>query len=494
MCGLVGFYTSTNASDEEIQMLKQLLLVDQIRGMHATGVAKVKIRENAVAIHKQAFDAVDYLASAETKEFLSKEKANIYIGHNRYATMGDKADHSNAHPFQEEHITLAHNGGVDQWGLDLLEGNTDPAVKVDSHMVTMTIAKHGIKKAVEEHLSGAFALVWWDSKERSLNFIRNSDRPLYMAVLTSGTLVWASEKGMLDVLFDRGGRATKYRLPPELIHTERHYKFQFNEHGVRQGQAPITEDMKFLDLALPKQMAAWFGGETTTSHSSRYPSARNSSVNSAASKSERINDLLIKRGLPFRHNSVVTCDVTRFEAYDSNPGFGRLFATERASGLEVEAWGIDSDDIVGIQVIRAVVGDVYEITRAATVSLAVSLDNVAVSCFDEKYDQKKDSYISTMKSSTKHVELAKSGDKVVELRPKRVPPLGEPVRYPLKTCGHTFQNSQVFVDFVSMGCSGCGKVPSAYDRRNHKLTVYEGKAFQGLLDDCEFLCGECAED
>lgn len=491
MCGLVGFYTSTFASDDEVQMFKQLLLIDQIRGMHATGVAKVRTAANTVAIHKRANDAVDYLAAEDTKEFFSKDRGNIYIGHNRYATMGNKADHDNAHPFQEDHITLVHNGGVDHWGLDLLEGHDDPAVKVDSHMVCKTIAAHGIKKAVEEHLSGAFALVWWDSKERSLNFIRNTDRPLYLAVLTTGTLVWASEKGMLDVLFDRGGKASKYRLQPELLIVGRHYKFKFSEAGVREGNSPIVEDYRFLDLPVPAQVAAWFGennsyyGSQTTSRTSQRSSAASYNVD----KTARINRLLIDHGLTLREKTIVTADVVRFEPYPANPSFGRLFCVERLSNVEVEAWGINAASVRDVTVVRATIEDVYEVVRGGAKSLTITIGHVGISCFDDLYDQKKVKDITTMSTST---NMTSRGE-VVELRPKKGPQ-GEPVRYPLKTCGHTFPSSQEFVDFVSQGCAGCGKIPTAYDRRNHKLTVYEGKAFQGLLKDCDFLCGECCEE
>ncbi|AUX83648.1 L-glutamine-D-fructose-6-phosphate aminotransferase [Pseudomonas phage NV1] len=487
MCGLVGFYSSTIASDDELQLFKGLLLVDQIRGMHATGVAKVRTRDNFVGIHKKASDAVDFLAAEDTKEFFAKERGNIYIGHNRYATMGNKAQDNNAHPFQHEHITLAHNGGVDHWALDLLEGQDDANVEVDSHMVTMTIAKHGIKKAVEEHLSGAFSLVWWDSKERSLNFIRNNDRPLYMAVLNNGNLMWASEKGMLDVYFNRSSaKAPKYRMGPEETIQGRHYKFMFNEHGTRIGTAPVTQDLEFHDAPVPKSMAAWFGGgnHQTQNH---YTSQRSSAASYAANNEERVNKLLVSRGLPIRFNSVITADAVAIEAYEHSVGFGKVEGVERSSDTIVSAYGIDLEDFGVTKVFRGVVTDAYLVTRLGKQELVVTLKNVAKSCFDDGYDEKDDSYFGTMSSRAQKAE-------VIELRPKPKTPQGEPVRYPLKTCGHTFQSSAEFVDFVGQGCSGCGKVPTAYDRRNHKLTVYEGRSFQGLLDDCEFLCGECCEE
>ncbi|UMO76477.1 putative glutamine amidotransferase [Pseudomonas phage BroderSalsa] len=489
MCGLVGFYSATLANDPEIQLFKNLLVVDQIRGMHATGVAKVKTKENAVSYCKMAEDAVTFLNTQAAKDFLDTDRANIYIGHNRYATVGDKADHNNAHPFTQDHITLVHNGGVDSWGMDLLEGDDDPNVVVDSHMVTMTIAKHGIKKAVEEHLSGAFALVWWDSKERSLNFIRNSDRPLYMAVTTSGNLVWASEKNMLDVFLDRPGKTSGYRVQPTLIETDTLHTFCFNEHGYRIGTAPTLTKMKFLELPIPKQLAAWFGynQDNTYSTSGSYHGNSNANYGARASAEDRVNTLLINRGLPLRYKQVLTVDIERTEAYATNPGYGRVFGIERSTKKVVEAWGVDLKAIEPLKVLRMSLADAYTVHRHGNAELVISCDDVHISCFDAAYDQKKSMRIGRQSDSmNSNPSQTTSRSNVTNLRPT--------VHYPLKVHGHTFPHSVEFCDFVSQGCCMCGNIPSPYDRRNHSMVVRQTAKFTGLLEECEFLCGECGEE
>ncbi len=483
MCGLVGIYSNSLLTDPEVQLFKNLLLVDQIRGYHATGIIKVDVKDNTAHFHKAALDAVDFLAMESTKDFLNKNRGHILIGHNRYATMGSKSDHANAHPFNQDHITLVHNGGVDSWGLDQLEGHDDKSVAVDSHMVTMTIAKHGIKKAVTEHLSGAFALVWWDSKERSLNFIRNSDRPLYLASTTSGSLVWASERGMLDVFLKREGRATGYRLEPTMLPVNQHYKFLFDEKGARiGGTGPVVEEMSFLELAIPKSQAAWgdyYGTSYRGAASYQKSSVGNSIGYKTNTQEDRVNKLLNLRGIPLRHGQVITADFSRLEAYEHNPAFGRVFAKDRKTGREVEAWGVRLADLDGITTLGMTIENSYEISRLGKIELVIGCKGLFVSCHDPRHNQLRGRNIETMSS--------------IKTASKKVVPIqhGRSVQFPLKTFGHTFNSSDEFVDFVSKGCSFCGKIPTPYDRRNHNLTVVEGRSFGGLLDDCDFICGEC---
>lgn len=501
MCGLVGFYTSSAANDAELQLFKNLLLVDQIRGMHATGVAKVDVKANSVAIHKMAHDAVDYLAHPDTKTFLDGARANIYIGHNRFATMGNKTDHDNAHPFQQDHITLAHNGGVDHWGLDLLSGQNVKGVEVDSHMVTMTIAEHGIRKAVTEKLSGDFALVWWDSKERSLNFIRNRARPLWMAVTSSGNLVWASERAMLDMFLKRVNKPTGYRMEPTELMPNKHHKFLFNEQGYRVGTVPTVVDMEFLDLPSPKwsgNWTEWYGADypdTYTSQRSNVSNSGNKSatvtdINSSAAlrNVQRVDKALKDRGSPYRHGDTITLDLVRLEAYATNPKFCRAYCIERETKVTVEMWSLDLEQMRKYSKFRATVTNAFINKRLGEEEFVITADKVYLSCLDKAFNG------NQIKIRTQH-------DVIQESRPAVNPDFSDPkytsrtpIRYPLKTNGHTFQTAMEFSDFARKGCAVCLQQPTPYDRRNHKLSVIAGNNFTGLLEECDFICGQCEEE
>lgn len=518
MCGLVGFYAPTTTTDSNIQLFKNLLLVDQIRGMHATGVAKVDVRKNVVAIHKRAQDAIDFLASEDTKTFLEKDRGQIYIGHNRYATVGDKAAHENAHPFQEKHITLVHNGGVDPHAFDLLSGIDRKDVVVDSHGVTITIAEHGVKKAVTEKLSGGFALVWYDSEERSLNFIRNQDRPLYMAVLTDGALVWASEKGMLDVFCKRAGaRSPSYRMEPTLIAHSEHVKFKFNEYGNRIGQGPVVTPMEFLEVAFPKSEGGWWETYYGTSRQSTsqqvVQSSRNGNVVDLDKKkreeaanvrnAERVNGILAARGLPLKWQQVLSCDIEQVIPYEYNEKHGRYIAKDRVSGAIVDIWGIDLDKAPGIKTVRCVLDNAYYTGPGS--SLVISCKSAAISVHDPLFSkQYAPFYLSTYPTREEEAEMRiakQNWDKVhgVKQQDIYVPPAAHTtvprttVTFPLKVHGHTFMSRDELVDFTSQGCDTCGKIPSAYHRSNLNMVVRPGPKFTGLLEECNFTCGDCAE-
>ena len=505
MCGVVGILTQGVANDKEVGLFKGLLLVDQIRGEHATGVAKVNTRTNEVTILKKAMDSTDFLAMDEAKTFLNDNKAQIYIGHNRYATMGDKSKHDNAHPFQHEHITMVHNGGVDPFGLDLLEGYEQQGVDVDSHMVCMTIAKHGAEKAIKEHLAGAFALIWWDSKEKSLNFIRNVDRPLYMAITSAGALVWASEKGMLDVFLKRSGRTTGYRVEPILIPVDTLHTFKFDANGLRIGTAPTMTDMEFVELTYPKYSSAneywWQGAMQQQSQSSQRSQSGNNAAEAAIADRTRVNRNLEQEGCRLRKGSLVTFSISRFEPYATNQRYGVVYGECVETQLPIQAWGIAAADIVDVNILKGNVNNAYTLVKEGVRKLTVTVDSVGVSCHDPKYSAQRSGPIGTLANqskpaSTSHGDNAKvAAEKIIELRNNRdakprVTVMNN-VRYPLKVHGHTFGNPEEFRAFAAKGCSMCNAIPTAYDSRNAFMTVYEGNNFAGLIEDCEFICGKC---
>lgn len=517
MCGLVGFYAPTTTSDMNIQLFKNLLLVDQIRGMHATGVAKVNTRTNTVTMHKRAEDAVDFLARQDTKDFLDKDRGQIYIGHNRYATVGDKAAHENAHPFQQDHITLVHNGGVDSHAMDLLSGLDRKDVNVDSHAVAITIAEHGIEKAVTEKLSGGFALVWWNSDERSLNFIRNPDRPLFMAVLNDGALVWASERGMLDVFCKRpGNRAPSYRMEPTLIEHSSHLCFKFSEHGNRIGTGPTVTPMEFLEVPFPKSQGNWWNDYGRNTNQSQGQSSPNANVvdfdrkkreeAADARNRERVNGILTARGLPLRHKQILSVDVVEIIEYEYNATQGRVKAKCRNSGAEIDIWGLDLDKTRKVKVIRCVLDNAYY-QGTGKPTLVITATNPAVSIHDHEEFPKHPApfYLSTYPTMDEKEEMKQAKilwDKAkgisdtllpVKLPPQEVKPRMTMVSFPLKVAGHTFMTREEMSDFLSQGCDTCGQIPTAYSRHNLKMVVRAGAKFTGLLEECNFTCGECSE-
>lgn len=199
MCGLVGFAQATFASHQMKELFKQMLYVDTLRGHHATGVAAIDSLNNKSDIHKRALPGPAFLADPATddKLFHYRHNYNIYIGHNRWATAGKADDDNNAHPFEHGHIIGAHNGSIRD--RTLLEDHTSFAV--DSDNVFYHMALNGLADTIKK-LDGAFVLTWYDKDEKTLNFIRNDERPLTFARTSEG-VIWASERMMLEWMVRR---------------------------------------------------------------------------------------------------------------------------------------------------------------------------------------------------------------------------------------------------------------------------------------------------
>ena len=199
MCGHVGVAGQIAAAHEKV--FRELLILDSIRGEHSTGVAGVS--HNGVRIAKVVGDPFELFRSRQWTEVMQPVN-KVLIGHNRYATTG-AVNKKNAHPFQIDNIVGAHNGTLTN-KYQLLDGFT---FDVDSEALYNHMEKKGLESLLKT-MSGAWALVWWDQRDSTLNFLRNKERPLYVASLKAGGVIfWASEKWMLEVALSRANMEVK---------------------------------------------------------------------------------------------------------------------------------------------------------------------------------------------------------------------------------------------------------------------------------------------
>lgn len=200
MCGIVGVAGNGPTTPVMKDFFQSLLFHDVVRGHHATGVVGFDTLDRSITVVKKAVASPDFLPLAEVQDdlFHARHNFNGYIGHNRWATSGAKDDDANAHPFIHGDIVGVHNGSIRNQSL------LDDHKKfiVDSDNVFYHLNKNGLTDTIAK-TDGAFALVWFDRSNNSLNFIRNEERPLCIAKLTNGYWVWASERGMLTWLIAR---------------------------------------------------------------------------------------------------------------------------------------------------------------------------------------------------------------------------------------------------------------------------------------------------
>lgn len=185
MCGIIAVKGKITHKE-----LTSLLNEAQIRGKHATGVARWNFKTNKIEA------IVDSIASKQFTQKYSKELeiwCNDYIvliGHTRYST----SDLRYNQPIYDESLALAHNGVVsqespDKWAYKCQTAN-------DSELLFRYIKEHSNLDNIEQKFKDlSYATVWIESAQ--LNAKRNGLRPLWKFSSTD-VEIYASTKDILE--------------------------------------------------------------------------------------------------------------------------------------------------------------------------------------------------------------------------------------------------------------------------------------------------------
>ena len=516
MCGIVGIYTRNKATETHLKWFKTLLLVDQLRGEHATGIAKIDTHTGAINVHKKAMSAVEYLSNKENVEFIDKyvDRGNLYIGHNRYATMGNKADDKNAHPFTYKHITMVHNGTVDRWVMKDLEGFVD--LDVDSEMVCRTIANLGIEEAVKK-FSGAFSLVWWDDAEKSLNFLRNDKRPMSICHY-DGTMMWASEEAFLGLILSREKNITEANYPYSTAPNQ-HYRWLFDEKGAlkNNGRCSIRRmEIPEIDCPVFGYHGNWGRRNNNVDTSYRGSDdgkyADDGTYIGTPGSIERGNKVFKEKGLPFGMGDRTRFQVTHVERthrYDSNLTVYGEVDTDKEL-VEFKAFNVPLVDFIKGYPVSSHV-DMRGLLPMG--KMKVEEFREEVQALDKSYEVTNEvcgtisgHYIHTEnKVTTFRISLAKiksmaygDSSRPFVQTPKEEKAGGgneegtEKGKFPMKVLGMTFDTLQEFLNVTSIGCSCCGDIPTRFSKNNQYMTVYSTcGANRPSPKDAEFICGDC---
>jgi len=197
MCGIVGMAGKiTNTAKNTL--FKDMMDVCQVRGRDSAGVIKVRNDADqtytwvkAVGPPSNLFDYRKYESEIERGD------AVALIGHTRSRTVGD-ISLKNAHPFDypDDGIVGVHNGTLrEHYKLDGYS-----ASRVDSDVLYGHLAKNGPDNTFNV-VKGAYACVWWDDNKKTLNFIRNDERPLWFTWSKDMDMMfWASEVWMFSAV------------------------------------------------------------------------------------------------------------------------------------------------------------------------------------------------------------------------------------------------------------------------------------------------------
>lgn len=185
MCGIIAVKGKITHKG-----LTSLLNEAQIRGKHATGVARWNFKTNKIEA------IVDSIASKQFTQKYSKELeiwCNDYlvlIGHTRYST----SDLRYNQPIYDESLALAHNGVVTQESPDKWVYKCQTAN--DSELLFRYIKEHSNLDNIEQKFKDlSYATVWIENGH--LNAKRNGLRPLWKFSSTD-VEIYASTKDILE--------------------------------------------------------------------------------------------------------------------------------------------------------------------------------------------------------------------------------------------------------------------------------------------------------
>lgn len=222
MCGIVGVFT-TRPSRELRQMFKRMLAYDSVRGTNSTGVFTVNADGTHPDLHKTVLPGYSYIVDKTAQEILNNPKAGLLLGHNRASTRGS-AKPANAHPFwiqgEEGDIVLVHNGTLYNYRELPAAGDFE----VDSEAIANSICVQGLAKTLDA-ITGSYALVWYDLRAKTLNFYRETARPMHLLSMDKQTLVFSSQVDIAMAAAAAEGLELKYIGEVEPWH---HHVFQWD--------------------------------------------------------------------------------------------------------------------------------------------------------------------------------------------------------------------------------------------------------------------------
>lgn len=176
-----------------------MMLLTTLRGRDSTGLSGIDFQDDMTSSLVKVLGTPDQLNLIPNMTRFWERfffRYTSVIGHCRAATKG-AVSADNAHPFKSKHITLAHNGTLRNFETLKAEYRL-PKVQVDSELIAILFAGYGAEVILPK-LEGAYALIWFDETNKTMNWCRNYERPLFLAkTRDKDTIILASEKATLE--------------------------------------------------------------------------------------------------------------------------------------------------------------------------------------------------------------------------------------------------------------------------------------------------------
>lgn len=262
MCGISGCAGDLTFTEEKA--MKILLKWGVVRGDDATGIGSVNRHTHKMFVAKEVDDPY-FLFNTKRFDKAFNGVSKLFIGHNRSKTVGENS-RENAHPFMFDDVMGAHNGTINWSSKSNLQDHA--SFGTDSEAIFYGIQTNGLQDTIGRiEASEAYALVWWDRRDKSLNVLRNDQRPLiYVMAKESRAIFWASEYRMLQAVLERENIKTEgeyYQFTPDW-----HYKWIIPDNPSEKFDKPHCVKIKNKE---PRVMSGpyGYGGQDFRNHPSR---------------------------------------------------------------------------------------------------------------------------------------------------------------------------------------------------------------------------------
>jgi len=292
MCGIYGYIGTPKDPKKVYKLMRTLAIVSETRGVDGTGF--FSLYDDEVIMEKTNSRAKTFVKKSEhMKDTIINKKANLFVGHNRMASVGSTDNINNAHPILGDKLLMVHNG-TDRETLEMVaeEGLIKKKNgETDSEAIMLLMEHKGVKEILPKIRN--YSLVVFDYSNGSLYFARDVLKPMFVYDLrkTLGVRIFASTRAIAESAFkycnikfkEKKSFATKpYHLyevdiesgeftnkgryksitvqdiyerkqSKEVVPYSRHQDFNFGRRGYA---APVSPSKRFAD----HRDGCWSGG------------------------------------------------------------------------------------------------------------------------------------------------------------------------------------------------------------------------------------------
>ena len=200
MCGIYGFAGTPKDTKKVANLMKQLAIETEERGIHSTGY----VAQNSKSFYfaKKAVRASTFVEMYAFEKPIVEGRCHFFVGHNRWASCGEIND-INAHPFRGSKYFLVHNGTCS--GAPSMAKTAGLEVKgtTDSEAVLHLIEKEGGVEKADALMNNFcdFSLVLMDYRKGHdmIYFLRDNGKPMVIFDLrrSLGIRVFASTRDIV---------------------------------------------------------------------------------------------------------------------------------------------------------------------------------------------------------------------------------------------------------------------------------------------------------